>query len=184
MRLTAKLVTVGSVVGARNGAWLTCTPSLVFHWLPSILKPSSLTKSSSLHPRVRPKDPRLCPLRGPFPLGWRQPWSFPLSYQRRGGCRVLVPSGLRHSGERVLRCQRPGGSRLPSPAPLAGGRVGTSPRPPDRARGWKLPENGIPSEESGPSGTLDPGGVLALNPDQSWGAELLRGQENREAPWS
>ena len=119
MRLTAKLVTVGSVVGARNGAWLTCTPSLVFHWLPSILKPSSLTKSSSLHPRVRPKDPRLCPLRGLFPLGWRQPWSFPLSYQRRGGCRVLVPSGLRHSGERVLQCQRPGGSRLPSPAPLA-----------------------------------------------------------------
>lgn len=171
-------------MGARNGAWLTCTPSLVFHWLPSILKPSSLTKSSSLHPRVRPKDPRLCPLRGLFPLGWRQPWSFPLSYQRRGGCRVLVPSGLRHSGERVLQCQRPGGSRLPSPAPLAGGRVGTSPRPPDRARGWKLPENGIPSEESGPSGTLDPGGVLALNPDQSWGAELLRGQENREAPWS
>lgn len=109
-RLVAKLVTVVSTAGARDGARLTRRPSLVFPWLPGLLKPSSLTTSSSLHPRVRPEDPKLCPMRGLFTPGWRQPWSFAFSCQRRD------------------ECQRPGWSRLPSlPSPLTGGKGGRQP---------------------------------------------------------
>ena len=159
-RLVAKLVTFVSIAGARDGARLTCRPSLGFPWLPGLLKPSSPTTSSSLHPRVRPGDPRLCPVRGLFPPGWRQPWSFALSCRRRG------------------ECQRPGWSRLPSlPSRSLVVRVGASWRPPGRARGRKLTENGVLGEESGPSGALDPGGILALGTASG-------GQENREAPWS